>query len=298
MRTRLSFLLLLSSTAILLGACSNHSAPSANAVPDSANAYASLSNAASPKAVQQSDVMRAAEALTYEDTLPIHDLSTCLAAASMVNPSEAQKVYSDLLSNSIRSGQIGSVNIGDPSNEPYPKAAFAAFLDPGGYASAKSSGDSFKMSDLEASLEPKVGAFIKTTNRDGLKFISYDDTDDTGKILTYQDFWGTHHGFPVNASYYTVEPLYSDDSTKTTCGVEPLGDTGQFSYIEVANEGEAREINALVAKHEVHPRFLMKSVMWNTPGDLLSVRVYAHILKLQLIGPDGKVLAESTGVRP
>jgi len=253
---------------LLLAACSHTT--------DSASASAAAVPASPAPAHPKDAALHEAEALTADMAESVHDVPSCLAATVS-----------------------GKSDFGA-----WPAKAFASYLDPTGFKEAHASADGFKETDLETNIKPKADGLIAQLNPKRTPYIGYEVDGDAAKILPYGTFWNTHHGFAVNSTVFTSTPVYSADGTSAQCVVDPPSDSGlngSFAYVQVPDEPTARTISALVAQHQVHPRFLMKVTSWYPAGyenAQTTVHIIASILKVQLIGPDGKVLAESTGVTP
>jgi len=215
--------------------------------------------------------------ISANQTVSVHDLPSCLVAA-MISSKDDQ----------------------------WPSVAFAGYPEPDAYKAAVASGDGFQLTDLAKAVRPKAEQLSQQLNPQGTPYISFEMDGDAKNILTYQPFWHTHKGFPVNSEAFMQTPLYGSENSDaiTTCSVSPLGgpfsNSNDFSYVEVQDEDQARMISALVAKQQVHPRFLLQVTGWHPMMDNHEegVRLNTTILKPQLIGPEGKVLAESTGVKP
>lgn len=256
MRTGLSLLMLLSSTAILLGACSNHPAPSANAAPDSANANATLSNAVSPEAVQQA--AKAAKAAS----LPQPDWNTPDGAyVPVIKGTKLMYLYAAF------SGMPPA----------YDKMAAAISQD---YSMTS---DQFKKHEMLAALKPKIDAGIADAKAH--PYIVF--TDDNPNLEHY-DF--QRKAFPVGSALFQsggYERFFDANAANYMLSVT----NGQpFQQINVADENLAKAIEAQVSQYGNFKERIYAFVQGT--DDSSGPMVNAEITKVELLDSRGQVLLQ------
>lgn len=261
MRTRLSLLLLLSSTAILLGACSSHPAPSTNAAPDSANANASLSNAVSPEAVQQ------ASKTAKVASLPQPDWNTPDSAYVPITKG-TQLMY------------LYAAFSGMPPD--YDKMASAISQD------YNMTSDQFKKHDMVAALKPKIDAGIADAKAHPYIVI----TDDPQ--LGHYDF--QRKAFPVGSALFQSggyeQIVDTGGPVIHLVGGERLSvSNGQpFQQINVPDENLAKTIEAQVSQYGNFKERIYAFVQGT--DDSAGPMVNTEITKVELLDPRGQVLLQ------
>lgn len=247
-----------------LTACSHSNSNSSGTSSGTQTSWAAARQAKEDAAIEE------AKSVSMATAIPVHDFDSCLAATAAVND---------------WSGSPGA----------WPATAFAAYLEPAAFKAAQASSDGFKEVDLEKAVKPQADQLIARLNPKHTPYIAFENEGDS---VDPYGVWYGKHGFAVKFSD-TVPVYQHDDGGETiSCEVtfgDTTGPTGNLAFVEVADETTARAISALVAQHKVHPRLFLKADYWRYITKV-NVQVNASTLKVQLVDPDGKVLAESTGV--
>lgn len=249
-----------------------------------------------PSPTSQRAVAKAYAAVNYSDTLPVNSLDTCMAAVTMTDNTVALADHS----------YWSFAASGERPETTYPETAFSAMLDAKAYSKAKTSGNTFDMMDVNKSIQSKIQSFAQNIYKRNLHYVSYDDPSGANTILQYAHQYPgeqtSRMGFIVNDEYALVHtaPIYRKSGIDTRCVLFIAGQEN-YSFVPVTNENVARQINDLVVAHKVHPRYILQPLFWQYGGDKTSVEVNGILAKLQLVGPDGAVLAEASfdaGVPP
>lgn len=140
--------------------------------------------------------------------------------------------------------------------------------------------DSFRKNDLMQAIKPQLEEKIAMAKSAPYGWMEIDDSDNLGAY----DF--ERKGFPVG-EFEDSKYRYFNDNYNYKIG---WANYNQLAFLPVADEGTARQIEAMRSKYDNTPR--LKVYFFAQSADLDNQRVNALVTRVQITDKSGRVLAE------